>query len=245
MTHEILTKTTKQMNKFLTALMLLAFAAIYAKAQPAPGTTTIYPRLGVNLSKFAGDEIFTDASGESVKSKYKFGVVAGAEVEHQFTPYFAASAGLLYSMQGTRYDESYVYDPNGSYNLFKDMKYTMHYLNLPILAVFNIGNSGFSAKCGVQLGYLLNATSNNYFESGHVIDGQRVPNEPGSDGSATVTNVFHKLDFSIPAGISYQYKNLTVDLRYNIAITGNVYKYVEDGAKNSCISLILGYGFTL
>ena len=60
-----------------------------------------------------------------------------------------------------------------------------------------------------------------------------------------MTNVFHKLDFSIPAGISYQYKNLTVDLRYNIAITGNVYKYVEDGAKNSCISLILGYGFTL
>lgn len=233
------------MKKHLAILLLAALAVISVKAQSAPGTTTIYPRFGVNMSKFAGDEILTAADGGSAKSKYKFGVVAGAEVEHQFTPLLAASAGLLYSMQGSRYDESYTNDPNGNYSLFKDMKYTLHFLTLPVLAVFNLGyNSAFSAKCGVQLGYLLNATSSNYYESGQIVDGERLPNNPGDKFSGTVTDVFHRLEVSIPAGISYKHDNLTVDLRYNIVITRNVYKYV-DGARNSNISLILGYGFTL
>ena len=93
------------MNKYLTALLLLVLTATAAKAQPEPGTTTIYPRLGFNLSKFAGDEIYVSDDGDPAKSKYKFGVTAGAEAEYQFTRFFAASAGLLYSMQGTSYDE--------------------------------------------------------------------------------------------------------------------------------------------
>ena len=233
------------MNKHLILLLLTALTVISVKAQSAPGTTTIYPRFGINMSKFAGSEIFTSEDGEPVKSKYKFGIVAGAEIEHQFTPLLAASAGLLYSMQGTRCDESYADDPHGNYSLFKDMKYTLHYLTLPVLAVFNLGyNSAFSAKCGVQLGYLLNATSSNYYEMGQIVDGERIPNNPGKKVGGTVTDVFHRLEVSIPAGISYKHDNLTVDLRYNIVVTRNVYKYI-DGARNSNISLILGYGFTL
>ena len=233
------------MNKYLTALLLLVLTATAVKAQPEPGTTTIYPRLGFNLSKFAGDEIYVSDDGDPAKSKYKFGVAAGAEAEHQFTRFFAASAGLLYSMQGTSYDEKNTYDPNGSYSLFKDVKYTMHYLKLPVLAVFNLGYSGFSAKCGVQLGYLLNATSSNYYESGQVVDGERIPNAPGDEASGTVTDVFHRLDFSIPVGISYRHDRFTVDLRYDIALTRNIYKYIDSGIRNSNISLVLGYGFTL
>ena len=82
-------------------------------------------------------------------------------------------------------------------------------------------------------------------ESGQVVDGERIPNAPGDEASGTVTDVFHRLDFSIPVGISYRHDRFTVDLRYDIALTRNIYKYINSGIRNSNISLVLGYGFTL
>ncbi|MBR4454439.1 MAG: outer membrane beta-barrel protein [Bacteroidales bacterium] len=53
------------------------------------------------------------------------------------------------------------------------------------------------------------------------------------------TNSF---DFSVPVGLSYEYKNFVLDGRYNIGVT----KIVDgDDSKNRVFQITLGYKFKL
>ena len=212
------------MKRFVFALLaVMALSVSGVRAQTEAGTTVIYPRIGVNMFKIPGDEVYMSA-GSCVTSKNKVGFTAGVEVEHRFLRYFAASAG--------HHDDNYMQ--------LKDVKLTSHYLNLPVLAILYMGNSGFSIKAGVQFGFLMSAKFDNYLDEGSVIDG-----EPVSDThpeTMTVTNGLNRFDFSIPLGIAYEYRNFSMDLRYNLGLT-KTWKFFSK--KNRGISLMLGYGFTL
>ena len=72
----------------------------------------IKPMVGATLSSFVGD--FTE------DEKYKVGLVAGAEFGYFFNENMGVTAGLLYTMQGSK-------DKNAEYNENLD------YLNIPIL----------------------------------------------------------------------------------------------------------------
>ena len=90
------------------ALLLICLPVLHASAWKEPGTTTVYPRVGVNFSKFSGDKIYTSASPsggtpDHIPAQFKTGFTAGAEVQHQFTNAIAGSVGLLYSQQGTAF----------------------------------------------------------------------------------------------------------------------------------------------
>lgn len=231
------------MKKVITVITALATIAVNANAQTEPGQTTIYPRFGVNISKFAGDYVLVDDYTElsELKARYKFGVTAGVEVKHQITTFVAASAGLLYSMQGTRYDE-YERREGNSLTTIKLPSHTLHYLNLPVLAILNIGYSDFSIKAGVQFGFLMKAHTGNGFESTTYNDNSDEDTYT-EYVSNTSTDIFRRFDFSIPLAIGYDHDNFSIDLRYNIFLTDN-YKYI-DHIKNNSISLTFGYGFTL
>lgn len=87
-------------------LILLALALpLLAQARKKPGTTTIYPRIGLNWSKFTGDAVYIDAQNNRADAKMKLGFTGGVEVQHQFNNVIAASVGALYSRQGTKFDE--------------------------------------------------------------------------------------------------------------------------------------------
>lgn len=228
------------MKRFVFALLaVMALSVSGVRAQTEAGTTVIYPRIGVNMFKIPGDEVYMSA-GSYVTSKNKVGFTAGVEVEHRFLRYFAASAGLMYSMQGTGYEDSEIIYHDDNYMQLKDVKLTSHYLNLPVLTILYMGNSGFSIKAGVQFGFLMSAKFDNYLDEGSVIDG-----EPVSDThpeTMTVTNGLNRFDFSLPLGIAYEYRNFSMDLRYNLGLT-KTWKFFSK--KNRGISLMLGYGFTL
>ena len=53
-----------------------------------------------------------------------------------------------------------------------------------------------------------------------------------------------KVNLSLPLGLSYEYKNLSLDLRYNLGLT-NVWDYVNSTEKNRTIMITLGYGVEL
>ena len=59
---------------------------------------------------------------------------------------------------------------------------------------------------------------------------------------------YKKFDFSIPVGVSYQFKTpITIDARYQIGLT-RLNKYTADGvkdSKNSVFTLTVGYKFGL
>ena len=97
-------------------------------AQKEPGTLTLYPRVGLNLSKFSGDKIYRE-SFDYVKSKFKSGLVIGAEMQYQMSFPLAISGGVMFSQQGT--------------------SISANNINVPLMLVATT-KYGISAKIGVQ-----------------------------------------------------------------------------------------------
>lgn len=91
--------------KKLLFIALVALSSIGAFAQSRTGSTTIQPKIGLNVST-VGD------------LDWKAGFVFGAEIQHQFTSKMGLAGGLLYSFQGGKHDD-YSWNPgylNNSYN---------------------------------------------------------------------------------------------------------------------------------
>ena len=203
--------------------IILAFISMMmmaVQAQKEIGTFTVYPRFGVNLSKFSGQKIYIDASDNYVKEKNKVGLSAGAELWYQFHNSLAFSMGIIESGQGTKTEDIILENTN---NVKETYSYSVNtqVLNIPLLLHVFVA-PGLSFETGVQPGFLLSAKSK---ENGTVND---------------VKSMMKTFDLSIPIGISYEYMNLQLDLRYNHGLTslGDFF----DKGHNRSIVLTLGYG---
>lgn len=122
------------MKKFITLCLSLLFAAT-SFAQTEPGTFTLLPKVGLNLSNLTKSTLEMDM---------KAGFCGGLELNYQLNKSFSLTLGALYSQQGCKRSEN-------------DIKITanLEYLNVPVLFNFHITN-GLVAKVGVQPGLLLN-----------------------------------------------------------------------------------------
>lgn len=127
-------------------MMLMAavmLSSVGAFAQHAVGTTTLQPRLGINIANV------TDL--DNTKSRVDF--AGGLEVEHQVTDLFSVSAGLMYSRQGVKEK-----DVNASlfgYNVrVEGDSWTPSYLNVPIMANVYVVK-GLAVKLGIQPGFVV------------------------------------------------------------------------------------------
>ena len=105
----------------------------------------------------------------------------------------------------------------------EDAKTKLNYLNIPVTADFYV-LPGFALKTGVQFGFLASAKIND----------------------ADYKDQAKKFNFSIPVGLSYEYKNVVLDLRYNISVT-KVNKESDDDNKyrSDLLQITLGYKFDL
>ena len=144
-------------------------------------------------------------------SESRIGLVAGAELEYQISDIFSISGGALYSQQGCEWSE------DGSTRTNK-----LDYINIPVLAnVYVVKN--LAVKVGVQPAFNVNSKAK------------------ASQGDSSVQGSIEGIktfDFSIPIGLSYEYKNIVIDGRYNFGLT-KVSKYAD--SKNSVFQLTLGY----
>lgn len=206
--------------KRIFVLAVISMMMMTLQAQKEVGTFTVYPRFGVNISKFSGQKIYIDASDNYVKEKYKLGLSAGAELWYQFHNSLAFSAGLIESGQGTKTGDINLEYTNNDKETYSYSVNTQ-VLNIPLLLHVFVA-PGLSFEAGVQPGFLLSAKSK---ENGTVND---------------VKSMMKTFDLSIPIGISYEYMNLQLDLRYNHGLTslGDFF----DKGHNRSIVLTLGYG---
>ncbi len=189
----------------------IVLSSLGVKAQTEPGTFTLMPKVGLNMATLGLD-----------KYKMKAGAVAGVEAEYRATNLIGVSAGVLYSMQGTRWSE-------GDYS----DKYLMDYINIPILANFYVWK-GLSLSVGIQPGFLVSAK--NKWDEGE--DG---------DGDIDIKDGCESFDFSIPVGASYEWNDFVLGVRYNIGVT-DTFKDVDedsDNGKNGVLAITLGYKFAL
>ena len=199
----------------LFALLLLWLPVLQLSAWREPGTTTIYPRVGFNLSKFSGDKIYTgintfDGVAGTIPARFKVGFTVGAEAQHQFSNALAGSIGLLYSQQGTAFKKTS--------DIEFDFKMKENNLIVPVMLVATT-KYNIDFKLGLQ---------------------------PEFRVSKAFDKVLNKVSLSIPVAISYEYRNVVLDLRYNIGVS-HVYKEQSsyDASRGQTVMLTLGYGIDL
>ena len=155
------------------------------------------------------------------------GFVGGAEFEYQATDLLSLSFGTLYSQQGIKNNVDGV-----------DGTVKMDYINMPVLLNFYVVK-GLALKTGIQPGFEVNdkvkvTTSGTTVEMGL----EKALKAAGVDCSVK------SVDFAIPFGLSYEYRNFQVDARYNLSLT----KAVEadgESARHSVFQITLGYKFGL
>ena len=95
------------------------------------------------------------------------------------------------------------------------------YLNVPImLAVYPVKE--FGIKAGVQYGFLMKA----------------------KEGDDNLKDFYNKKDFSIPVGLSYEFEDTAIDLRYNFDLS-NIYDSDLIKKHNAVIMLTIGYKIPL
>ena len=199
------------MKKILVVAALM-LSSVSTFAQHAVGSFNLQPKVGVSIANLT----------ELKDTDPRIGVVAGVEGEYQASDIISVSAGVLYSMQGSKYEYKL-----GNLNYKKTNK--LDYINVPIMANVYV-TKGLAVKLGVQPGF--NVSSSNK---------QEVNTFAGS-GSSTFDVKAKSVDFSIPVGLSYEYNNFQLDARYNWGLT----KAFENGkAKNSVFQITLGYKFDL
>lgn len=187
----------------LMAVVMLASVASYA--QQAVGTFTLQPKIGMNVASL------TKSDGADPR----IGLAAGVEAEYQATDIFSISAGLIYSMQGNKYEVKSV-----------TATQKLDYINIPILANVYVVK-GLAVKLGIQPAF--NVSDKVKFSGG----GSSLENEDLGAES---------FDFSIPVGLSYEYSNVVFDARYNFGVTK---VWDGGDPMNSVFQFTLGYKFAL
>lgn len=103
-----------------------------------------------------------------------------------------------------------------------DTKYNLAYITVPVLANYYLVE-GLAVKTGVEVGFKSSAQ------------------EKTGDDKEDIEGV-KSVIMSIPVGMSYEYKNVVLDARYNIGVT-KAYKVGD--AKQSAFVVTLGYKFKL
>ena len=223
--------------KKLFALVALCVATVGASAQSEVGTFSLQPKIGFNVSFLtnAGKTVLDVPGGPMTGNRdVKAGFVAGVEAEYQITPVISVAAGLLYSIQGTRWEDLETIGTN--YRVMsKDRMADLSYLNIPIVANFYVAK-GFALKAGVQPGFLLdNKGKETYFDN---IQNREV------EASGDIEGI-KKFDLSIPLGASYEFNNVVIDARYNLGLTKVCSGDEDKASKNSVIQVTVGYKFAL
>lgn len=239
-------------KKILFAAVSL-FASLTAVAQREVGSFTLQPKVGMTVSSFTNDPhmgavalsvkgAWDDPTGSSVRVvsysgiKDKFGLIAGFEAEYQMSRRFSLSAGLLYSMQGAKYDDYLSEDFR-----ITDAKVRLEYVNIPIMANFYVVK-GLALKAGLQPSFCVKDEVKGNLAV-KVDEGETIVS------SGVTMPDFKTFDLSVPVGVSYEYHDFVIGALYNIGLT-DVFGGTWDGgtgpsSHNSVLQFTLGYKFGL
>ncbi len=206
---------------FFAAAVLMC--SLTAFAQSKEGTFNILPKAGINISNLSNKD----------NAKVKVGFTAGAEAEYQLTKQLSLSAGALFSMQGGKSTTVFREVDNTTKEIREvDIKNTMEfdYINVPILANYYI-IEGLAVKLGIQPGFNIVAKRKR-------TDGVEKESKNLSDLGVDV----RKVDISIPIGVSYEFNDFVVDVRFNLGLT-EVADLVK--SKNRVFQITFGYQIDL
>ncbi len=200
--------------KKLVAIAVVALGSIgFAQAQEVDFGVQV----GYNVANFQGDDI--------EDSNTRNGINVGITGEYEFSPSFGLMVGAIYSQQGA----------DGRL-LGADTTLKLDYINVPVLAKFYLGGSGFSLDAGPQVGF-------------NVKDEREITSGPLAGSTADYDA--EPIDLSVGGGLSYKFREGTIlegisaSARYMVGVS-NIYNdddTFSDNLTNQVFSFNLGYKF--
>lgn len=235
--------------KKLSILTFFVLFAVLSHAQRPQGHVSIIPRVGLDIANLSANKIYytvNSSATKSMKSKYNARFAGGIDVEYQLLPMSSISIGAYYSQQGCRFpdyrsnvDNEFVLSSNEAEN-WEKQRWKLDYVQVPLMFNQYVAE-GLAVKVGVQMGFLTNAkvsyTLNlvNFDKEGNVVSEKRTPIK------TDIKKTMQTVDFSIPIGVSYEYQNVILDLRYNLGLK-NIYKDKNmPKEKNTFLLFTMGY----
>jgi hypothetical protein len=227
------------MKKLVMMAVAAFMATVSANAQFEKGTWSLQPFVGGGVATVtnAGD---LSLNGYKLEKKATMAYLTGVEAEYQFADKFSVAAGLNYTSQGCAWDD--LKYPDGT--KINEIEAELGYIKIPMVANFYIFK-GFAVKAGVQFGFLVNSKLNMHAE-GKTDFGDGTNRDTDIYTSINVKDNFKKFDFSIPVGVSYQFKvPIVIDARYQIGLTKLNKGTADKNLKNSVFTLTVGYKFAL
>lgn len=222
------------MKKVLLCLAMAAMS-VSAMAQREMGEWSFIPRIGVNFANISGDNLLpsTATEGGTIDNKMRPGLFAGADVEYQELDFLSTTVGVYYSMVGCKYSRK------GTKSV--DVNADLQYLSMPIMENFYI-IKGLAVKAGVQLNYLFKAR----YDGGMAVeDANKTGTYTNTPLESTFTDNCNRFEVSIPFGVSYEYSNMILDLRYNLGLTKIEKSKYNIDSKNNMLMLTFGYRIEL
>ena len=223
-------------------------------AQNQKGTFSIRPMAGISIANLSSslDDYYHN----------QVGLTAGLEVEYAISNQAGISLGAVYSQQGSKIDgstEQQFTDANGQQLLEyseSEGHLRTNYINLPLMVNYYIPVvRGLAIKAGIQVGLRSDerlkadqlSVRHNYLPSS-ANGGTMQPSGLVAEMWSMVfneTDVSKSVDFGIPVGLSYEYKNVTLDARYCFGLTKTDKILEAEDNRNRTFSVTLGYRFNL
>jgi hypothetical protein len=206
------------MKKKILSMVVLMSTSLCTFAQNGVGDWSFMPKAGLNLATMTNDD----------DAKIRPALTIGGEFGYVASPKVALSFGAMYSQQGCKGNVQGI-----------DATIKMDYINVPIIAACRVTDN-LSVKVGLQPGFLINDKVK--------VSANGASAEVGLKESYDAIGMdvtINKVDFSIPIGISYDFSNVQLDLRYNAGLTNILSITGGEGTKNSVFQFTIGYKFGL
>lgn len=238
------------MKKYLLTLFTLATTSAVMAQQPAVGTFSIIPRVGLSIAKLPGDVIYTAGgdNGFGLTPRFRTSFMGGVDLDYQVLDNLSITLGAYYAQQGCNYKNNFVLDKNinisGVGTGYSDASTKLHYLNVPLTANVYIA-PGLALKAGVQVGFAMSGKMV-YTEAHYTYDSssESIKSE-AKNHDQSLNSTMKKTVFAIPVGFSYEFANVIIDARYNIGLTPFQQIGEYKGSKNRVFTVSAGYRFAL
>jgi Outer membrane protein beta-barrel domain len=178
-------------------------------------------RAGVNLTNLYVDDVDDE--------NMKVGLNAGVYAKLPVTKGISIQPELNYSSKGAKLTYNNILQGKGEY------RYNLNYIELPVLAVFNVGKN-FNLHAGGYAAYLVDANIKDLNDDGTV------------QGIADFnTDNFNRFDYGVVGGLGFDIQNVTLGARYNYGLNEIGEKglsgQLTKNSKNAGFNFFIGLAF--
>ncbi len=235
-----LTTSLIKMKNVVSIALFSIFFSISSYGQ------TLIPKVGVSFSTLHADEFVTQMDNQfGNKTGYSFGIGYNIPVKLSGNGLLSIQPEISYVQKGFKVDAEGEFFYEGAYTLNTHQEYSIHYLEFPILAKYELGpdNFRFSVSVGPSVGFGLGGRYTSVATRTDEVETTELFNTKGDirffqSKDPNEANFDHNIDFGLQLGVGVSvFNKIAVDVRYGNSFT-NINEYSD--SKNRVLQVTVG-----